>query len=190
MGTRCKAVIVDLDGTYVVGNSLKMYFKWLCGKSLRRVKLGTFLTLVVCIGARKLRLISHASMKSAVLRRCGWLTTIDMLQFCAKLLKKVNADVVQQIAEYQSNGCRIVMATAAPDIYAPTFASLCGFDACLSTAAPIKGKPYVECRGEEKLRRVKDWLKANDADMVAFFTDHEDDRPLADFNTGKTYWVR
>ena len=190
MGARCKAVIVDLDGTYIVGNSLKEFFKWLGRKSLRRFKLGTFFTLVVCIGARKLKLISHAKMKSAVLLRCGWLSTIEILQFCATLLKKVNADVVQQIAEYHSAGCLIVMATAAPDIYAPAFASLCGFNDCLSTAAPVKGKPYVECRGEEKLNRVKDWLKANDADMVAFFTDHEDDRPLVDYNPGKTYWIR
>ncbi|MDE5555267.1 MAG: hypothetical protein K2J10_08820, partial [Muribaculaceae bacterium] len=44
-------------------------------------------------------------------------------------------------------------------------------------------EPLTECMGEEKLRRVKQWLADNDCRLDCVVTDHKDDAPLLHFNS-------
>jgi HAD superfamily hydrolase (TIGR01490 family) len=92
----------------------------------------------------------------------------------------------KQIATDRAEGCRLVMATASPDFYAAEIGRLLGFDHVLATVQGrdddgsysyrIKG---ANCFGNEKLRRIEEWLKeARVTSDIRFYSDHHSDRPI------------
>lgn len=91
------------------------------------------------------------------------------------------------IARDRAEGYRLLMATAAPEFYAGAIADALGFDAIVASRhrrddagnwLPILDGP--NCYGEEKARRVAEWLAANAPDGAAHiraYSDHVSDAP-------------
>jgi phosphatidylglycerophosphatase C len=91
------------------------------------------------------------------------------------------------IARDRAEGYRLLMATAAPEFYAEAIADALGFDAIVASRhrrdaggnwLPLLDGP--NCYGEEKARRVAEWLATNARDGAAHiraYSDHVSDAP-------------
>lgn len=67
-GTEVPLVAIDLDGTYVTGNTLHLFAKCALQDALQRLNLLKATKILTWLTLRKLRLISHIRMKNALLR--------------------------------------------------------------------------------------------------------------------------
>ena len=91
------------------------------------------------------------------------------------------------IARDRAEGYRLLMATAAPEFYAGAIADALGFDAIVASRHHRDDAgnwlPLLDgtnCYGEEKARRVGDWLAANAPGGTAHiraYSDHVSDAP-------------
>ena len=91
------------------------------------------------------------------------------------------------IARDRAQGYRLLMATAAPEFYAGAIADALGFDAIVASRhqrdAAGNWLPRLDgpnCYGDEKARRVAEWLAANTAAATAHiraYSDHASDAP-------------
>ena len=176
--TPCMAV--DLDGTYVKGNTLKIYLA--CGMSyLRRTHrykaLGRLLFAVV---RRRLRLSDHKEMKSVILDVLSPYPEF-LPEFAGKVTGRINSEVAAIIEDGRRKGWRILLATAAPSLYVSAI-----WPGDYVATEYSNGVDMVECRGEEKLRRVKEWMAGNGCTLHTVVTDHSDDLPLLAFNSTGT----
>jgi len=91
------------------------------------------------------------------------------------------------IARDRAEGYRLLMATAAPEFYAGAIADALGFDAIVASRhrrdAAGNWLPRLDgqnCYGEEKARRVAEWLATHAKDGAAHiraYSDHVSDAP-------------
>lgn len=165
--------VVDIDGTYINGNTLTIYY--MCG--LRHLfELRRFLTvakLLAVVAIRKLRLISHLRMKTYILNHLFPYDDI-LSSFAIKAKERINP----QVAALVQNESVVLLASAAPSYYIEKICDGMPFVA----SAFYPGKSFVECRGEEKLRRVNEWAAVNDCCISTVVSDHYDDAPLIKAN--------
>ena len=81
------------------------------------------------------------------------------------------------LESYQNGDNMIVLATAAPDIYAIRFANKLGINyVCATTKDGQENKGVVKLEGVQKLLADENLI------LSAVITDHEDDLPLLQFN--------
>ena len=168
--------VIDLDGTYINGNTLKIYLSCGIRYLLSHFKIRQLTTLVYAIARRKAGISSHNEMKAVILSTLYPYTEI-LNDFKKETLKFVNSSVKSLIYRQQKAGHRILLATAAPEFYVSTI-----WNGDLVATGFTPGQPLVECLGEEKLRRVKQWLHSNNCHLDTVVTDHKDDAPLFHWN--------
>ncbi len=168
-----KAVIVDLDGTYILGNSLHIYISEGFKRNLRLGHIGKSLKIGSLIMLRMLRVISHKKMKFNCLELVPKDDNVFIDNFVARFEKAVNPTVRDFLSLKKNEGYRILLATAAPDTYIPYIWS---GEYIATRASGNRG--MVECRGEEKARRAREWLLENNLKWGYAVSDHEDDTPL------------
>lgn len=163
------AVITDLDGTYVAGNTLKIYLRAGVAELLRRLRPDKALAVCLLVVARKLRFISHNTMKYSSIRLIG---TGELLlgKVAAEIRRAINPQVEAVVKKHIESGCKVLMATAAPKFYVRL---IWGHDLI---ASPDRGP---DSKGIRKRDAVKKWLDAHEATPALFLTDHSDDLPLA-----------
>lgn len=101
------------------------------------------------------------------------------------------------IARDRAEGYCLLMATAAPEFYAGAIAGALGFDAVVASRhqrdAAGNWLPLLDgpnCYGEEKARRVAEWLATNAKDGAAHiraYSDHVSDAPT--FSLASEAWL-
>lgn len=156
---------VDLDGTLITGNSLHEYIR--CG--LRHSRLLDRLAIVAALGLRRLHIISHVEMKRRVLPH---IKPTEALRddFARRTGAMFRRSVVEEIERWREGGATVLLATAAPEVYVPWLWE--GDYVCTDPHSE------VECRGDEKLRRVLAYASEHGLRFAAAITDHPDDLPL------------
>ena len=114
-------------------------------------------------------------------------------RFAASIVPSdVSPGAAAAIADDRVDQSLLVMATAAPDIYADEIARLLDFDAVIATRQqrlPDGGFGHLidgeNCYAAEKLRRVQEWLASEGLGRkqcyIRFYTDHPSDAPLLDW---------
>lgn len=174
------ASFVDLDGTLLSGNSMRIFMKKLPVMLTRRHRYGKALKSLLWIAMRCVRLVSHKSMKWHLTKhaRLG-LTEEDWLAIASAMADKVNPKVAALIEKSREKGCVTFIATAAMEEYAYPLASLLGFEGAIATVFTDRFSDYKERRGEVKLNGIQDLLASDDLRLESFITDHEDDLPVA-----------
>lgn len=156
---------VDLDGTLLRGNSLHEYIR--CG--LRHGSLWQRIRLAVFLGLRRMRLVSHVWMKRrtlAAIRRDDGLVA----DFKMRVDAMRRTEVQRLIDRHIASGGRVLLATAASEVY--VYDIWHGECVCTDVACD------VECRGDEKVRRVLDYAAGHGCILDVVVTDHPDDLPL------------
>lgn len=172
-------VIVDLDGTLLRGNSLRMFIKFLAGRLRARGLYVELAKLLGLLAARKSGLISHVSMKYPIHRMGARLMSVEELSdFADSLTPSLNTGLLSELDRMRSSGFRLVLATAAPELYIPFLFDRIGFDGWIATPLSPDAATYTEARGEHKRRLAFELAAARGWEIRAVATDHDDDLPL------------
>ena len=182
-GVQCVAspcVVVDLDGTLICGNSLHMLVRFMAAQLRRRRGFWRLLRMGGLLGLRRLRLISHTGMKHPVHRMAAEsMSEADMENFVSVLGAALNRKLLERLDGYRRRGYRILLASAAPDLYLPRLTALTGFDGFIATPLPASaGEAYTETRGEHKRDLCLDYAAREGWTIAVVATDHPDDLPL------------
>lgn len=157
---------VDLDNTLVRGNTLHIYIK----EGLRRAPLTSRLGILSLLMLRRLRLISHVTMKFGCLSRISH-SDPELQRAFAEHAKALLSSSVQE--RIRSFGGRVILATAAADVYIP----LIWHGPFLATKT-IDNPSRQELRGTLKAEAVVRYALRHDLTLVTVLTDHVDDLPL------------
>ena len=100
----------------------------------------------------------------------------------------------RSVRVHRGSGARIIIATAAPEIYASEIARQLGIDDVIATRHLRTADPagFMEafdgenCYGEEKLRRIEIWMQAQNlarADChITSYSDHPSDAPMLNWS--------
>lgn len=175
------AVIVDLDGTLVRGNTFKQYLRFILNTAVNKCDFSTLLALLYFMALRATRIVSHAWLKRKVLLAAAQFNDeMTLSPFIDKLLSDTNNIVVNEINELQSAGHPVYLATAAPMIYARLIAEATSMTGVVATTTPPQdnSKGWHETRGKYKLKAIKDILSGTGQTIWRSYTDHIDDLPL------------
>lgn len=176
-----KAIAVDLDGTLCLRNTFNIFLRQLI--YAHRLRLPRLVELCAWMGARKLRMISHARMKRHILERfCPpSATLVDTVVDTVE--RHANPEVVRLVDTCRRKGYATILATAAPEAYAGAIARRFGFDYCIATPQPAGDKAWGEARGDAKRDAVVRLVKENSLTLDIAVSDHADDMPLLEAAT-------
>jgi phosphoserine phosphatase len=178
-------MVIDLDGTYIQGNTLHIYLRCAINYHLRHFHLLRAAHISWLLTLRSFGAISHVDMKFPALALAGRDETL-LNYFTRSVLPLVHPKVEALRQEYEERGGLTLLATAAADFYIPRIWSG-DYVATRADRNPEK----MECRGPEKLRRVQEWLDAHHARIAVVITDHVEDLPLVRANErGINYLVQ
>lgn len=177
---KAKGVVIDLDGTLLLGNSFERYYFFLLRRAFQEGRLLCLLRLLALLLGRKLRFYSHSCFKQRVLMQKG-LDEQQLQIFVDTLVKEVNPEVLELYKDYRSRDYYTCLATAAPLVYARIIGDKFGFDAVCATAS-VNGNyadgSWVENIRENKLAYVDSFLARKGVSIDVVITDHHDDLPL------------
>lgn len=186
-------VVIDLDGTLIKGNSLVELTKFLAGKLFNNHQYKDLTALLISILKRRLKLIPHKLMKHKITElSLNNLTTDEINEFSEILSKKINRDIITLLETEPLKDYRILIATAATDLFMEAFIKRTGFPEIDYTATAFSNnlKNYKENKGVYKLDSVKRYLEDNNLECKAVISDHEDDLPLFKAFPSEIYLVQ
>jgi phosphatidylglycerophosphatase C len=182
--------IVDLDHTLTTVDTLPPF---LFGLMRRHPRLLAKLPVLVWHYLRfRLGLIDNNRLKSRFLRELLASTPSALAaqwgrQFAAQIVAtRLNRALLSRLNGQRERGAVIALASASPDIYVDELASLLRIEHVICTRlvrdarGAFTGALQTDnCYGEEKLRRVRQWLASQPQPLrTHFYTDHHSDLPL------------
>lgn len=176
--------VVDLDGTYIAGNSLHIYLRTAFVHHLRHGQFCRTARIAALLAMRAAHLISHVDMKRRALLAAGDGEAL-LRKFSARIEAIVRRDVQTFLKYRRACGDVILLATAAPDFYVGRVWP----DSDFVATAFSGGLMAEECRGEAKLDAVRRFMIRRGLNRLNYvLTDSLDDAPLMKFNaaTGGT----
>lgn len=102
--------------------------------------------------------------------------------YCRENIEKIiRRKALQEIAEYKKNGARVVVVTASPRAFLEPWCRKIGLeilgselelDAHHTLTGKLVGK---NCRGEEKVRRIKQHINLREYELISVYGDTEGD---------------
>lgn len=142
-------------------------------------------------GRKPLKHFGLALLVGRVVRSAALQPRIDAF-VARQLARNIQPGALAQIAADHAAGVRLVLVTAAPEIYAEALGRALGFEACIATRhrRDAEGNLLAAIDGEnnygaEKVARVEAWLAAQGfarADChCTTYTDHASDAPILNF---------
>jgi phosphatidylglycerophosphatase C len=190
--------IYDLDRT-ILHHATFTPFLWFAARQLRPWRLVFVPLWLAVMAGYKLKLYGRKPMKQFgialfVGRNIAGADAAGLAKnFAAKLVPgNVQPGAAARIAADIADGRMLVLATAAPEIYATEIGHKLGFAATISTRhQPLPDGGYrhlfadENCYGRHKLKRVEEWLDtqglARSDCHVRFYSDHHSDAPVLDW---------
>ena len=189
-------VAVDLDGTLTDRDCVTRFLRFELGSA-------RFLWLV----ARSLRPLASSLIRGkrneakAVLS--SWLQgrSQSALESSARQFARTHIscwlreDILERVEAHRSAGARVVIVSASYDLYVSEVGEITGAEAVLATQIEFVDGTCTgqlatpNCRGEEKVRRLSEWLEQNcstseEVRVVAYGDSSGDDAMLAFANEG------
>lgn len=184
------ATFVDLDGTLLKGNSLRIFMKRLPGTLLRRHAPAASVASLWWMTIRLLRLIDHKGMKWHLTKIArNELLEEDWEYMAESMLENVNPQVKEYLEAPCREKCKKYIATAAPEEYALPLSRLLGLDGVVATKYAEEKSDYEEMRGLAKYEGIENLMQKERLRMESFLTDHYDDMPTARAYPGLTILV-
>lgn len=169
-----KVVVVDLDGTLSRSNTFHLFVRFLLKQAWARFALFNLFAIFFFSLLRVFKLITHKKWKHQILRIAytqKW--SVDV--FIETLQPTLNQSILEDINKFEHR----ILATAAPVFYADRLAKQYNFTHCVATDYSQDYQRFVENFGQEKLRRVQQYLQQHSLKQIdLLMTDHIDDAPL------------
>ena len=186
-----KIAVFDFDGTIYKGDATKDF----CWYFYRKKPLRSYYLLVQLTYwlLWRLKLLTTTQFKSTFiqfLNRANDEQITGLLNsFWEEKKSLVHANLVLEISHLKKEGVHIVVVSASPELFIKTFCLSLGVDTVLGSELKVLNNKYsllINCRGEEKLKRLKRTFP--DFELIAAYSDNKDDDVL--LKTAKNgYWV-
>lgn len=174
---KLRVAVFDLDGTVYPGNSFHSLLKFLLLRAALRGRLDLCVRLLFFLGLRALRLVPHATLKERAVSIAVFLSVEERARFVDGIVRQ-SSDRLLVLKESCVGKRALLLATAAPIFYAGLVANQLGFDQCVATEMDGEVGEAIRERKRDLVLGVCDEF---DWSIAEFYTDHEDDLPLALF---------
>ena len=174
----------DFDGTLTRRDTLLPF--------LRRTR-GASRTSIALLATSLLLLRDRDAAKEAVLRRLLAGQDVDELRAAATLFadtvitRGLRPSALERVESHKSEGHELVIITASLELYVAPIGERLGFAAVLGTRLETDGNGRLtgrldgrNCRGAEKVERLRAWL-GDEAATVYAYGDSSGDRQLWEF---------
>jgi phosphatidylglycerophosphatase C len=182
--TRPVVAAFDLDGTLARHDTLLPFLRLVAGRA--RV-LGAVARSAPAIARAARDRAEREAAKEQVLRATLRGYTVDALSEVAARyapMVPLRDDVIASLRDHQRQGHETMIISASPSIYVRAIADHLGIDHVVATELEVvdgllTGR-YVgrNCRHEEKLRRLLEWLGERDVELHAYGNSPDDDPML------------
>ena len=180
-----KLILVDLDGTLIRKDSLKM-FLWFIHPILDYLQRFAA-SLPVLIGW-KLGKVDDGKAKESLLITFLKGKTQNEIEHSALIFsrdvlpKTLRKRFLDYLNQEKSSGARVLIVSASPDIYVSKFAEWLGFESIATkldlTSKALGSFSSRNCKGEEKANRIKDYLNLGDYSIIEAYGDSTSDLPM------------
>ena len=187
-----KIAVFDFDGTIYKGDTTKEF----CWFYYRKKPLRSYYLLIQLASwlLWRLKLLTTTQFKSTFIqflnRIEGEQITGLLNSFWEEKKSLVHANLVLEISRLKKEGVHIVVVSASPELFIKTFCLSLGVDTVLGSELKVLNNKYsllINCRGEEKLKRLKRAFP--DFELIAAYSDNKDDDVL--LKTAKNgCWVK
>ncbi len=171
---------VDLDGSLITGNSMRIFMKRLPRLLMKRRSPGAAMGALWWSWMRSRRLTSHFSMKwhlTKLARRK--LEEEDWESLAQVMAEPFSEQVIELVASRRERGCQTYIATAALEEYTLPLCRLLGYEGAIATRFTDDKSGYAEMKGYEKRDGIEQFLAEENLRLESFITDHPDDLPTA-----------
>lgn len=174
-------IFCDLDGTLVLDNSFHVFLSVAWKKSSFPLRIG----LVSRMGPRLFGHIfgGHEGLKRRVLawvseRSESWKSAV-VSETLSRLQPTISAPIMLALKKWQQEGAQIVLATAAPELYARPLTERIGA-MCLATSSHVDKNwcELVSNRKAEACKKLMEDLSEDSKGGIYVLTDHIDDIPI------------
>ncbi|MGL5648677.1 MAG: HAD-IB family hydrolase [Clostridium sp.] len=196
-----KLGIFDVDFTITSKETLMQFFRYMIKKDKKNLK---FLPRALGSGILYgLKIFDERRVKESFLKFIDGIEEKDLIVlvkgFYKDVLEKIlYKDAIDMIKKLKSEGYEIYLISASPEFYLNEFYKIKEVDHIIGTRFEFdrgKFKRVMEgrnCKGEEKVRRLKAYLKENNIEVdfknSYMFSDSLSDKPLLDL-VGKPYLI-
>ena len=181
-----KAVVAafDLDGTLAERDTLVPYLRMTVGVPRLCTALG--LSSFKLLRARFDRELRDAAKEAVLAATIGGMSEVALRSIGTRYAPTValNEPIVEKLRAHQLAGHETVVVSASPTIYVDAIAALLGIDAVVATALEVVDGCVTgrfdgrNCRADEKLRRLEDWLAGREVELHAYGNSPDDDAML------------
>lgn len=196
-----KLAIFDVDFTITKKETLLQLFKFSIKnhkKNLIYLPRAAFSGLMY-----GLKIYDEKKVKESFLKFIDGMKEEDLKVFVKKyyyevLSKILYKDALDKIKELKSKGYKVYLISASPEFYLEELYNIKEVDLIIGTRFSFEGGRFrrkmvgKNCKGEEKVRRLKEYLKENNIKVnfkdSYMFSDSLSDRPLLDL-VGKGYLI-
>jgi len=185
----------DVDGTLTEGGSV---YAWLAAVGGRRRTIVATLSNLVPVAIAAITGGTRAdAVKQAVFQRViRGIATSDLDETSRRFAahhyrRELRPAAKAQVEWHRAHGHRIVLVSASPEIYVAKIAMLLGADSALATKLAVatdgtmtgsyEGK---NCRGDEKIARLRAFIGSEPATLVAYGNSRGDAKMLAAADVG------
>ena len=196
-----KLAIFDIDYTITKKETLMELFKYAIKSDKRNLK---FLPRAIYCGIMYLiKFYDEKKVKEAFLKFIENIKEEDLCvlvkRFYNDRLKNIlYKDALDMMKELKSKGYDIYLISASPEFYLTEFYAIEEVDKIIGTKFKFENGIFLRqmdgenCKGEEKVKRLKAYLKENNIDVdfneSYMFSDSLSDKPLLDL-VGKPYLI-
>ena len=187
-----KIAFFDFDGTIYKGDTTRDF----CWYFYQKKPLRSYYLLIQLASwlLWRLKLLTTTQFKSTFIqflnRIEGEQITGLLNSFWEEKKSLVHANLVLEISRLKKEGVHIVVVSASPELFIKTFCLSLGVDTVLGSELKVLNNKYsllINCRGEEKLKRLKRAFP--DFELIAAYSDNKDDDVL--LKTAKNgHWVK
>lgn len=196
-----KLAIFDIDYTITKRETLMQFFKYMIKKDKRNIK---FLPRALYCGFMYLiKLYDEKKVKEGFLKFLEGMHEEELShlasEFFESTLKNIlYDDAIKMMKQLKSQGYYIYLISASPEFYVKEFYKIKEVDRVIGTKFKFENNTFIRkmdganCKGKEKVRRLKEVLKEEnievDFNSSYMFSDSLSDKPLLDL-VGKPYLI-
>jgi len=182
--TRPVVAAFDLDGTLSKHDTLVPFLRRAVGA--RRVVASLARSAPLLLRARADRALRDAAKEALLVGTVAGRAEAELRAVGRAFAPTValRDEVVAHLRRHQAAGHQTVIVSASPTLYVEALAARLGVDAVVSTELEVVGGlltgRYVgrNCRADEKLRRLVEWLDDRDVELHAYGNRPDDDDML------------
>ena len=156
----------DVDNTLTVRDCVVPFMRRTIGtRGLAKASLESPVTLLRLFAQRDRDAIKAHFVRKVFTGKSVEVIEHDGVAFASDISEKwIRADVAQRMRWHQDQGHVVVLVSASLEPYLSAFGDMCEVDAVLCTRLEVEDARYTgqivgaNCRGEEKLRRLHEWM--------------------------------